>query len=260
MTSVTITVLLLIIGGFIAFAIYLQLKEQARLEKMRKVVTLNNQLRQVSRYLDDIPSQYQPKDMRLWLFSRLISIYDQLLVLQPDPTLSRRRRNIQEEMTEFQASTQKRRAKPMNDELLIMEVKRLFESFKSFLLTSQAEKTIDSDLVHRYSKLLNFYHYKVNADHHAYLGRKAFLSGKMDMAIDMYKEALSQLAPVKESIEAQSTIQKFEEIIRDIQDDMALQQAESEVSKDIDGQGDGELDDEWNKFIDSSGFQKKKRF
>ena len=151
MTSVTITVLLLIIGGFIAFAIYLQLKEQARLEKMRKVVTLNNQLRQVTRYLDDIPSQYQPKDMRLWLFSRLISIYDQLLVLQPDPTLSRRRRNIEEEMTAFQANTQKRSAKPMNEELLNREVKSLDQWLKTSLLTYQADQTNDFDFVKRYS-------------------------------------------------------------------------------------------------------------
>ncbi|BDX03567.1 hypothetical protein MACH16_23150 [Marinomonas pontica] len=155
MTAVTITVLLLVIGGFIAFAIFLQLKEQARLEKLRKVATLNNQLRQVRRYLDEMPPQYQPKDMKLWLFSRMIAIYDQLLVLQPDITLTRRREHLLEEMAEFQESKQKRRAKPMNDELMIIEIRRLFESFKSFLIASQKEKTIDPDVVHRYSKLLN---------------------------------------------------------------------------------------------------------
>lgn len=156
MTAVTITVLLLVIGGFIAFAIFLQIKEQARLEKLRKVANLNNQLRQVRRYLDEMPPQYQPKDMRLWLFSRMIAIYDQLILLQPDPTLTRRRGHLAEEMVEFQTNKQKRRAKPMNDEILIIEVKRLFESFKSFLIVSQKEKSIDPDVVHRYSKLLDF--------------------------------------------------------------------------------------------------------
>ena len=67
MTAIIVTLLLLIIGGFIAFAIYLQLKEQARIERLRKAALLNNQLRQVRRYLDEMPAQYQPKDMRLWL-------------------------------------------------------------------------------------------------------------------------------------------------------------------------------------------------
>lgn len=260
MTAVTITVLLLVIGGFIAFAIFLQLKEQARLEKLRKVATLNNQLRQVRRYLDEMPPQYQPKDMKLWLFSRMIAIYDQLLVLQPDITLTRRREHLLEEMAEFQESKQKRRAKPMNDELMIIEIRRLFESFKSFLIASQKEKTIDPDVVHRYSKLLNFYHYKINADYHSYLARKAFLSGQMETAVEMYKEALSQLTPVKESIEAQSTILKLKDLLQEIEDDLALQKAEEEISRSMDSQEEGELDDEWSKFIEDSTFQAKKRF
>ncbi|MCW8355368.1 MAG: hypothetical protein ACPGRG_14975 [Marinomonas sp.] len=260
MTAVTITVLLLVIGGFIAFAIFLQLKEQARLEKLRKVATLNNQLRQVRRYLDEMPPQYQPKDMKLWLFSRMIAIYDQLLVLQPDITLTRRREHLLEEMAEFQESKQKRRAKPMNDELMIIEIRRLFESFKSFLIASQKEKTIDPDVVHRYSKLLNFYHYKINADYHSYLARKAFLSGQMETAVEMYKEALSQLTPVKESIEAQSTILKLKDLLQEIEDDLALQKAEEEISRSMDSQEEGELDDEWSKFIEDSTFQTKKRF
>jgi tetratricopeptide (TPR) repeat protein len=260
MTAVTITVLLLVIGGFIAFAIFLQLKEQARLEKLRKVATLNNQLRQVRRYLDEMPPQYQPKDMKLWLFSRMIAIYDQLLVLQPDITLTRRREHLLEEMAEFQESKQKRRAKPMNDELMIIEIRRLFESFKSFLIASQKEKTIDPDVVHRYSKLLNFYHYKINADYHSYLARKAFLSGQMETAVEMYKEALSQLTPVQESIEAQSTILKLKDLLQEIEDDLALQKAEEEISRSMDSQEEGELDDEWSKFIEDSTFQTKKRF
>jgi tetratricopeptide (TPR) repeat protein len=260
MTAVTITVLLLVIGGFIAFAIFLQLKEQARLNKLRTMAILNNQLRQVRRYLDDMPPQYQPKDMRLWLFSRLVAIYDQLLQLQPDPTLMRRRNQLAEEMSEFQISKHKRRAKPMNDELLIIEVKRLFESFKSFLILSQKEKTIDADVVHRYSKLLNFYHYKVNADYHAHLARKAFLSGQMETAVEMYKEALSQLAPIKNLVEAQSTIQQYQELMQEIEDDLALQKAEEEIGKNVSNEAEEELDDEWSKFIEESTFKEKKRF
>ncbi|RBP83609.1 hypothetical protein EBI01_07700 [Marinomonas rhizomae] len=260
MTAVTITVLLLVIGGFIAFAIVLQLKEQARLEKLRKVANLNNQLRQVRRYLDEMPPQYQPKDMRLWLFSRMIAIYDQLLILQPDPTLTRRRGHLAEEMTEFQASKQKRRAKPMNDEILIIEVKRMFESFKSFLIVSQKEKSIDSDVVYRYSKLLDFYHYKVNSDYHAYLARKAFLSGQMDTAVEMYKEALAQLAPIKDSVEAQPTILKLKDLLQEIEEDLALQKAEEEITQNMSSDDEDELDDEWSKFIEGSSFKEKKRF
>lgn len=262
MTAVSISVLLLVIGGFIGFAIFLQLKEQARLAKLRKIATLNNQLRQVRRYLDDMPPQYQPKDMRLWLFSRMIAIYDELLLLQPDATLTRRRGHLAEEMTEFQTSKQKRRAKPMNDEVLIVEVKRLFESFKSFLILSKRDKTIDPDLAHRYSQLLDFFHYKINADYHAYLARKAFLSGQMETAVEMYKEALSQLSPIKDSIEAKSTILKYTDLMQEIEEDLALQREEEEKVKRMEAESNGEedLNDEWNKFIEDSTFKEKKRF
>ena len=260
MTAVTITVLLLVIGGFIAFAIFLQLKEQARLEKLRKVAALNNQLRQVRRYLDEMPPQYQPKDMKLWLFSRIIAIHDQLIALQPDATLTRRRQNLATEMKEFQASKQKRRAKPMNDELAIIEVRRMFESFKSYLILAQKEKNIDADVANRYKKLLDFFHYKVNSDYHSHLARKAFLSGQISDALEKYKEALAQLNPIKDSAEAQATILKLQELIQEIEDDLILQKAEEEVSRDMDTAGEEELDDEWNKFMEESTFQQKKRF
>lgn len=260
MTAVTITVLLLVIGGFIGFAIFLQLKEQARLTKLRKISTLNNQLRQVRRYLDEMPPQYQPKDMRLWLFSRMLAIYDELIILQPDATLTRRRAHLAEEITEFKTSKEKRRAKSMNDELIITEVKRLFESFKSFLIVSQLEKSIPSDIAERYSKLLDFYHYKVSSDYHGHLARKAFLSGQMESAIDLYKKALSQLAPIKESTEAQTIILKYEELLQEIEDDLALQKAEEEASKSMDNEDEEDLDDEWSKFIEDSSFKEKKRF
>ncbi|MGJ8646237.1 MAG: hypothetical protein ACSHXJ_05015 [Marinomonas colpomeniae] len=260
MTAVTITVLLLVIGGFITFAIVLQLKEQARLAKLRKISTFNNKLRQVRRYLDEMPPQYQPKDMRLWLFSLMISLYDQLSELQPDPTITRRRNHLAEEMAEFQKSKQKRRAKPMNDEVLILEVKRLFESFKLFLISSQREKLLDSDIVHRYSKLLDFFHYKINADYHGYLARKAFLSGLLDTAIEMYKEAISQLTPIKDTPEAQPVIVKYKDLLKEIEDDLALQKAEEESDKLANTEEEEGLDDEWSKFIEDSSFKEKKRF
>jgi len=261
MTTVSIIVLLLIIGGFIGFAIFLQLKEQARLAKLRKVATLNNRLRQVNRYLDEMPPQYQPKDMRLWLFSRMIAAYDELLQIQPDATLTRRRANLAEEMLDFQTSKQKRRLKPMNDEVLILEVKRLFESFQSFLITSKKENNINSDLAHRYSKMIDFFYYKVNADYHAYLARKAFLSGQLETAVKMYKEALSQLTPIKESPEAKSIILKYKDVIQEIENDLALQKKEADEIKRKEAEASSEeLDNEWSNFIEDSTFKEKKRF
>ena len=259
MTAVSITVLLLVIGGFIVFAIVLQLKEQARLAKLRKIATLNNQLRQVRRYLDEMPPQYQPKDMRLWLFSRMLQLYDQLLTLQPDATLTRRRNHLAEEIEEFQSSKQKRRAKPMNDEVLIVEVKRLFDSFETFLTVAQRDKEIDSDLAYRYIQLMHFFKYKINADHYAYLARKDFLSGRIDKALEQYKEALSQLSPLKDSAQAQPAILKLKDVIQELEEDLALQKAEEEISKTMTNEKE-EMDDEWNKFIEDSDFKEKKRF
>lgn len=262
MSVVAITVLLLVIGGFVAFAIIVQLKEQARLEKLRKIASYNNQLRQVRRYLDDLPPQYQPKDMRLWLYSRMVSIYNELLVLQPDDTLIRRRNHVSEEMSEFQASKEKRRARPINDELYIIELKRLFESFSIFLEHSKKEKTLDSDTAFRYKNLLSFYQHKVNSDYHAYLARQSFLTGKLDAAIESYKEALHQLEAIEGSPEAKAAILQYNEIIQEIESDIALQETENQLTEeDIEEQSrEDELDDEWNKFIEENTFQKKKNF
>lgn len=260
MATLTTAALLLSIVGFLAVAIYLQLKEQARLDKLRKVALYNNQLRQVRRYLDETPPQYQPKDMRLWLYARKIAIYDQLLILHPDATLARRRDHLAEEMDAFLNSKQKRRAKPINDELLIMEIKRLLESFKGFIASSQKENAISSDVAHRYNKLMDFYHFKVNADYHSYLGRQAFLNGQMDNSITMYNEALAQLAPVKDSPEAQQAVAKLQELIREIEEGSTKHKTGEEESKNAGDKIGSELNSEWDKFMKNSDQEIKKRF
>ncbi len=261
MTAITVTVLLLIIGGFIAFAIVLQLKEQARLAKMRKISKLNNQLRQVRRYLDDLPPQYQPKDMRLWLFSRTIAICDELIALQPDDNIKRRRRQLAQEMSEFQKSKQKRRAKPMSDEVMIVEVKRVFESFRTFLISAKRDKLISDDIMRRYNDLFDFYDHKISADHFAYLARQAFLSGKIEKAGELYRDAIGQLAPIKDSVEAKTIISKYEDLLKEIEEDLAMQRLEAQaVREDTDAENEKELNDEWSKFIDDNTFTEKKRF
>ncbi|REG86774.1 hypothetical protein [Marinomonas pollencensis] len=261
MTVIIVSVLLLVIGGFIAFAIYLQFKEQARLEKLRKIVALKNQLRQIRRYLDDIPPQYQPKDMRLWLFSRLLTHYDELIKLQPDATLSRRRKLTAEEMSELQTSKQKRRAKPINDELMVMDLKRLFDSFQLCIKQAEKEKTLDTEVVARYSNLLQFYKYKAKADLHAYIARQSFLSGNYEKAIASYKEALTQLAPIKGTAEAKTASKQLTSLINEVEeaqsgggnDNGASSHAEQDSA-------DSELTQEWDKFIDETEFKKKKHF
>lgn len=262
MTAIIVTLLLMVIGGFIAFAIYLQLKEQARVERLRKVALLNNQLRQVRRYLDELPAQYQPKDMRLWLYARMIAICDELLAVQPDEPLSRRRRFLQEEMQQFQNSKEKRRAKPVVDEIQIMELKRLFESFHGYLLTAKSSKQIDEDTFARYDELIHWFQYKINADHHSYLARQFFLTHKMEEAISEYHEAIAQLKSVEEKPEAAELIEKYLETIQEIQEDMELQQREAEMEAEAmeDSEAEDELDDEWQKFIQDGEFQRKKHF
>ncbi|MCZ2723198.1 hypothetical protein O1D97_16660 [Marinomonas sp. 15G1-11] len=257
MTTITIIVLLALFGGFIGFVIMLQVKEQARLEKLRKASLLNNQARQIRRYLDDFPPQYQPKDLRLWLFSCLVSVFDELLSLQPDESLKRRRAHAAEEMQEFRDSKQKRKARAVNDELQVIELKRLFDSFDNFLNVSKEQKKIDSDSAFKYRSLLAFFRYKVSADHKGYLARQAFLMNKFDDAIGLYKQAVDELDPIKEVPEADEARKKFQGYADEIESDLLLQQQEQALLGDDE---EDDTDDEWNKFIGGSEFEKKKYF
>lgn len=251
---------LIVVGiGFVAFVVTLQMKEQARLEKLRKVAMLNNQTRQVRHYLDDLPPQYQPKDMRLWLYSRLVGIHDDLIKLAPDDKLARRRSHVVEEMERFQGSKQRRKAKPINDELLIINIRRLLDSFFSFIQQSKDDKKLDPDSCHKYTQLIGFYRYKLNADHKAYQARQFFLTGKMQDAVDMYRTAAGELSEIEETPEAKEAIDKFNSAANEIESDLKLQQQEAEASAEDEEEEEG-LDDEWSKFMEEGEFTKKKTF
>lgn len=257
MSTLIITALLIVSGAFISFVIYLQLKEQARLEKQRKVATLNNQTRQVRHYLDDLPAQYQPKDMRLWLFGRLLEIFDEIQKLAPDDRILTRRQRVVEELEVFRGSKQKRKAKAINDEMMVINLRRLLDSFQNFLTHSRGNKKIDVDTYERYSQLIAFYRYKLGSDNKAFLARQLFLSGKLEESIAMYKKALEELAPISGMGEAKEIEERLKSVIAEIEEDLKLQQEEAKMLEDDEEE---QLDDEWNKFIEDDGFTKKRTF
>ncbi|GAB3481318.1 hypothetical protein [Marinomonas epiphytica] len=255
MTEIAITFLLLAIGGFLVLAIVLHFKEQARIERQRKAARLNSQLRLVRGFLDEMPTQYQPKDMRIWLYSRIIALSDQLLELQSDSNLARRRTQYSDELQSFQQSPDDRKPRTINDELMITSLKRMFESFRTYILLAQKEKSLSSDQARRFDDLLVFYKYKVSADFFAYKANQAFLNGKVETALSIYQEALSQLAPVKDSPDAQSSVIYLNQAIEEIsqQSPLHVETSKTPANKE-------ELDSEWEQFIDDNTFEEKKRF
>lgn len=262
MPVITIVVLLVVFFGFVGFMVVMQLQEQARLERLRKVAHLNNQNRLVRRYLDDLPPQYQPKDLRLWLFSRLLANYNELLALQPDESLSRRRALLAEEMENFKESKQKRKAKAINDELVVIELRRLLDSLISYIEQEKRHKNLDQDTAFRYNNIITFFRCKVRADHQAYQARQFFLLGKLEEAIEFYEKAIGELEEVEQIPEAMEAKKRFEGYITELQSDLQLQQDEAakEAENAEDCSAEEELDDEWAKFFENNEFQKKKHF
>lgn len=256
MSVIIITGLLLLGGAFVGFVIYLQLKEQARIDKLRKAATLNNQTRQVRHYIDDLPAQYQPKELRVWLFTRLIGIFDELLVLAPDEKTERRRQRVAEEFEVFKKSTQKRKAKAVNDDIMVINLRRLLDSLQTFLKSSRGAKKLDPDAFERYSQQIAFYRYKLASDNKSFLARKAFLSGKLEDSIALYKKAILELSPISTMDEAVEIENRTNKIIEEIEADLKLQ----EEAKQLEEEEEEGLSGEWDNFVEDDGFVKKRTF
>ncbi|MGR0277775.1 hypothetical protein ACUM5Y_01875 [Marinomonas dokdonensis] len=256
MTEIAIFILLLLIGSVIVLAIVLQFKEQARQEKLRKLTRLDNQLRLLRSFIDDIPSQYQPKDMRIWLFSRVVAVCDEIQTLKTDTAIAKKRSRFAEELKRFQGNQDNRKPKPINDELLISGLKRLFESLRSYILLAHKEKQLSLDVVQRYESLLMLYKYQVSADFYAFQAKQAYLNGKKENAIQIYKEAISQLAPIKDTPQVVPIIDDFNAVIADINAEITA----PPVDDNLPNKNTEALDEEWEQFIDESTFTEKKRF
>lgn len=258
MSVIIITGLLLLGGGLIGFIIYLQLKEQARIDKLRKIAALNSQTRQVRHYLDDLPPQYQPKDMRLWLFARLMGIFDELQNLAPDEKTRNRRLRVAEELETFKSSKEKRKAKAISDEMMVINLRRLLDSLYGFLENSVRAKKLDKETFERYSKIITFNRYKLSSDNKAFLARRSFLSGKLEDAIELYKKALLDLEPIAGMEGTKEIEEKLQQMVIEIESDLKLQQEEAARLAEEEGEG---LTEEWDKFMDDDdGFTKKRTF
>jgi len=258
MATITIAILLLLAGGFVGFIIMLQVKEQARVEKLKRASTLNNNIRQIRRYLDELPPQYQPKELRLWLFSCQIESLAELFKLQPDEPIKRRRSHAIAEMEEFRDGKVKRKARAISDELQIIELRRLFDSISNFLLAAKEQKKIDADNTTKFRDIMRVFNYKVSADHKAYLARQAFLTNRFEDTIMLYKEAITELNSIKDSAEAVEAIKRYQSLISDTEKELAQQQAQQAAE---DAEAAQQPDEEWDKFTEQTDdFEKKKYF
>ncbi|CZF85662.1 hypothetical protein GCE9029_05101 [Grimontia celer] len=79
----------------------------------------------------------------------------------------------------------------------------------------------------------------------------------MDAALSSYKEALSQLAPVKDNPETLSSIKQLEGIIDEIEKELGAKREAEETTVEDE---ESSINDEWDKFMDDATFKEKKRF
>jgi len=117
---------------------------------------------------------------------------------------------------------------------------------------SQKEKLSASDVVHRLAKLRNFYHYKINADYHSYLARKAFLSGQTgDAGLICIKSSFFKFSADQRIALRLSLLILKSNYFKTIEVWIVLyKKPKKKLNKRMEGRRlEEELDDEWSKFM-----------
>ncbi|UZE97926.1 hypothetical protein [Alkalimarinus alittae] len=252
-TTITIIIVLIIIGS-VAVLVISQAKEKARIEKVRKINSMQDRYRRLQRFLSEIPPQYLNKELRTMIIQRGIETLNELSKFKSDPALKTKLQQDQEALKVVQASNEPPQPVQIKDEATAKEISKLLELLYRFIERQRAMKKIDQASGKKYLVYISYLISKSKADLVVTKAEAELKNGKPRIAINNYHNAISVMMRIKDNPLAVKAINGYKAKIKEL-DELASKQA----AKPLEGQAtEDTANKEWDSFLDEDDTWQKK--
>lgn len=251
---VIITIIVIIIAISIALIFVGQARERAKIEKIRKVNSLQDLCRRLKRLTDELPPQYLAKELKLLIIERSIETLNELKDIQKSDF--RHEATLQNEMgllEQSKQSTEKPEPVPIVNEVQAKEVQALLEILQKFVDAQRKKGNIDGASAKKHIQHITYFAAKSKADYYSNKAKANIKSKKWRLAIHLYHNAITELEPVKALTIAQKAILSYKLKIKEL-DKMA--EDEKKIAATVKPATD--KDDAWKEFGGDDDPWKKK--
>ncbi|GGC73878.1 hypothetical protein [Marinobacter halophilus] len=238
---VTISLIIIVIS---------QMREKARIERVRKMTAREDLYNRAYRLLTEIPGQYLTADLKLLLLKRMEDTCNELIMLKSDQPVSKWLEAVKQTKKQVLDNTDHRPPVKIDSPEKATYIKELLQNLFKMIEALHKAGRIDTNTAKKNLKYVLFLVHKTHADLHVFQARDHIRQNQIRKAIHAYHLASMELGKSKDNPLAMKAVKSFRTRIKELE--------ASIVEGKTDPESHETLDREWDNFLQDDGSWKKK--
>lgn len=248
------TTIVLLLAGIVTLSILIivvsQMRERARIERVRKITAQQDAYNRARRLLDEIPGQYLIPDLKLLILKKMELACQSLLALKADEPVQQWLDNIKQTRKAVVEKTDKRAPVKIDSPEKSTFVKELLQSLFKMIEGMHKQGQIDTPTAKKNLKYVLFLVHKTHADLHVFQARDFVRQNQIRKAIHAYHLASTEMGKSKDNPLAMKAVKSFRTRIKELEAMIA-------DGKDSREESHSKLDREWDTFLHDDEWKKK---
>jgi hypothetical protein len=249
------TMIVLLLAAVVIISIIIivasQIRERARIERVRKTTALEDTYNRAKRLLSDIPGQYLTSDLKLLLIKRMEESCRELKALKSEQALSEWLSTTQQLKKQVMDNEDRRPPVKIDSPEKSNYVQDLLQNLFKMIESMHKAGKIDSATAKKNLKFVLFLVHKTHADLHVFQARDYVKQNQIRKAIHAYHLASTEMGKSRDNPMAMKAVKSFRTRIKELE---AMEVGETSGST---ADGQSRLDREWDTFLHDDEWRKK---
>ncbi|WP_372964623.1 hypothetical protein [Marinobacter sp.] len=248
------TTIVLILAAIVAISlviiVFSQMREKARIERVRKTTAQQDSYNRASRLLTEIPGQYLNTDLKLILLKQMEDACNALLALKSDKPVDKWLESVKQIQQQVISKTDRYPPVKIDSPEKASYVKELLHSLFKLIESMHKSGRVDSATAKQNLKYVLFLIHKTHADLHVFQARDYIRHNETRKAIHAYHLASTEMGKSKDNALALKAVKSFRIRIKELE--ASLLDGNSDV------RNTSKLDQEWDNFLQDDDSWKKR--
>ncbi|MGO1462460.1 MAG: hypothetical protein ACTHYN_08235 [Marinobacter sp.] len=249
-TTTIILALATIVLISIAVLVVSQMREKARIERVRRTTALEDNYKRCASLLAGLPGQYLTSEIKLLLLKRMEDICNDLSGLKSNLPVEQWRESALQLKALIQENREEVQSVKIDSLDKANEVKELLQTLFKVIEAMHKSGRIDSKTAQKNLKYILFLVHKTHADLHVFQARDFIRQNEIRKAIHAYHLASAEIGKSKDNPLAMKAVKSFRTRIKELEARVA-------GGEDTSSEFDSQLDKQWDNFLHDDDWKKK---
>ncbi|MDN6318395.1 MAG: hypothetical protein L0J77_01410 [Marinobacter sp.] len=250
-TTTIILALAAIVVISIAVLVFSQMREKARIERVRRTTALGDSYKRCARLLSELPGQYLTSELKLLLLKRMEDVCNDLARLKSNLPVEQWRESVLQQKTLIQENRDEVHSVKIDSAEKSNYVKELLQNLFKMIEAMHKSGRIDGETAKKNLKYILFLVHKTHADLHVFQARDLIRQNEIRKAIHAYHLASTEMGKSKDNPLAIKAVKSFRTRIKELE--AMIAGGEKNGAREPDSQ----LDKQWDNFLHDDEWKKK---